>query len=59
MGPLSEQQAQHDGLIVAYDDDVTEEQVRDIDDLIREEFESGDWVSVEQESFKHIRFMDG
>lgn len=30
-------------------DDVTEEQVRKIDDLVREEFERGDWVTVEQE----------
>jgi hypothetical protein len=39
-----------DGLPVAYGDVVTEEQVRSIDDLVREEFEQGDWVTVEQES---------
>lgn len=29
---------------IAYDDDVTEEQVRQIEELFREEFERGDWV---------------
>lgn len=42
--------ARHDGLAVSYSDEVTEEQVRKIDDLVRKEFESGDWVTVEQES---------
>jgi hypothetical protein len=50
MGPMQKKHAQHDGLVVCYDDDVTEEQVRNIDDLVREEFEDGDWVTVEQES---------
>lgn len=50
MNPLRRQRgAQHDGLTVAYKDDVTEEQVRKIDELVHEEFESGDWVTVEQE----------
>jgi hypothetical protein len=40
----------HDGLPVSYLNDVTEEQVRKIDELVREEFERGDWVAVEQES---------
>lgn len=30
--------------------EVTEEQVRRIDDLVREEFEGGEWVTVEAES---------
>jgi hypothetical protein len=42
--------ARHDGLVVDYNEDVTEDQVRRIDDLVREEFEQGDWVTVEQES---------
>lgn len=50
MGPLRKQIARHDGLPVAYRDDVTEEQVRNIDALVREEFEHGEWEIVEQES---------
>ncbi len=50
MTPLRKQFARHDGLVVSYDDEVTEEQVRKIDDLVREEFECGEWVTVEQES---------
>jgi hypothetical protein len=50
MNPLRKQTARHNGLVVAYDDEVTEEQVRRIDDLVREEFESGEWVTVENES---------
>jgi len=49
MNPLRKQ-ARHDGLPVAYGDEVTEEKVRQIDDLVREEFEKGDWVTVESES---------
>jgi hypothetical protein len=48
MNPLRKQQ--HEGLAVSYDGDVTEEQVRRIDELVREEFECGEWVTVEQES---------
>jgi hypothetical protein len=40
----------HQGFTVDYSDEVTEEQVRRIDDLVREEFEHGDWVVVEKES---------
>jgi hypothetical protein len=36
--------------IVDYSDEVTEEQVRQVDDLVRKEFETGNWVTVEQES---------
>jgi len=36
-------------LPVSYMDDVTEQQVRKIDELVREEFDSGDWVTVEKE----------
>jgi len=50
MNPLRSKYERHNGLAVAYGDDVTEEQVRNIDDLVREEFERGDWVTVEQES---------
>ena len=50
MNPLRKALARHDGLPVSYLDDVTEEQVRKIDDLVHEEFEGGDWVTVEQES---------
>lgn len=34
---------------VSYDDEVTLEQARQIDDLVREEFETGEWVVVEHE----------
>jgi hypothetical protein len=50
MGPLRKEHARHDGLTVAYTDEVTEEQVRRIDDLVREEFERGHWEVVERES---------
>lgn len=50
MAPLRKQSARNDGLPVSYMEDVTEEQVRRVDDLVREEFERGDWVTVEQES---------
>lgn len=50
MGPLRKQSARHDGLVVNYNEDVTREQVQNIDDLVREEFEQGEWVTVEQES---------
>lgn len=49
MTPLRKQLVRQDGLPVAYADEVTEEQVRQIDDLVREEFEDGEWVTVEQE----------
>lgn len=49
MGPLRKH-ARHDGLVVDYRDEVTDDQVKKIDDLVREEFEHGDWVTVEQES---------
>jgi hypothetical protein len=38
------------GFVVDYSEDVTEEQVRKLDDLVRKEFETGNWVTVEQES---------
>jgi hypothetical protein len=50
MTPARKHDARQDGLPVSYLDDVTEEQVRKIDELVHEEFESGDWVTVEQES---------
>jgi hypothetical protein len=43
-------QALHNGLPVAYADEVSEEQVRKIDELVQKEFEGGGWVTVEQES---------
>lgn len=50
MGPARKQHdGLQDGLTVAYGDDVTEERVRKIDDLVREEFEFDDWVTVEEE----------
>jgi hypothetical protein len=42
--------ARHEGLAVCYFDDMTEEKARRIDDLVRKEFESGEWVTVEEES---------
>ncbi len=36
--------------IVDYSDEVTEEQVRQVDEIVRKEFETGNWVTVEQES---------
>jgi hypothetical protein len=50
MNPLRKKFAWHDGLTVSYGEDVTEEQVRQIDELVRQEFEDEDWVIVEQES---------
>lgn len=50
MSTLRKQALRHDGLVVNYKDEVTEERVRKIDELVREEFEKGDWVTVEQES---------
>lgn len=50
MPPARKHDARHDGLPVSYLDEVTAEQVRKIDELVHEEFESGDWVTVEQES---------
>jgi len=47
MNPL--RKVRHDGLAVAYTDQVSEEQVRRVDELVHDEFESGDWVVVEQE----------
>ena len=43
-------QALHTGLPVSYADEVSEDQVRKIDELVREEFQGDDWVTVEQES---------
>jgi hypothetical protein len=42
-------QALHQGLPVAYADEVSEDQVRQIDDLVHKEFEDDGWVTVEQE----------
>jgi hypothetical protein len=42
--------ARHEGAPVSYHDDMTEEKVRQIDDLVRKEFEEGEWVTIEQES---------
>lgn len=47
--PLRKPQRQ-EGFAVAYKDEVTEEQVRKIDDLLADEFKDGEWVTVEQES---------
>jgi len=49
MNPLRKQ-ALHNGLPVAYADEVTEDQVRKIDDLVNKEFQDEGWVTVEQES---------
>jgi hypothetical protein len=40
----------HQGLPVAYADNVSEETVRELDKRLREEFRDADWVTVEQES---------
>lgn len=42
--------ALHNGLPVAYADEVSEEQVRKIDELVQKEFEDEGWVPVERES---------
>jgi hypothetical protein len=42
--------ARHDGLPVSCHDDMTEEKVRRIDELVRKEFEDGEWVIIEKES---------
>ena len=49
MGPLRNQHAPHEGFTVAYNDEVTEEQVRKIDEALEDEFKDGEWVTVEQE----------
>jgi hypothetical protein len=49
MNPLRKQ-ALHNGLPVAYADDITEDQVRKIKELVQNEFKDDDWVTVEQES---------
>lgn len=54
MAPLRKQSARNDGLPVSYLDNVTEEQVRKIDELVHEEFENGDWVTVERKKQKVI-----
>lgn len=38
------------GFVVDYSEEVTEEQVRKLDDLVQKEFETGNWVTVEQDS---------
>jgi hypothetical protein len=43
-------QALNNGLPAAYADEVSEEQVRKIDDLVQKEFQDEGWVTVEQES---------
>ena len=40
----------HYGLPVAYADQVSEEQIRKINELVEGEFADGEWVTVEQES---------
>jgi hypothetical protein len=40
---------QHD-YVVEYSEDVTKEQVRKLDEIVRKERETGNWVTVEQES---------
>jgi hypothetical protein len=42
--------ARQDEYPVAYGDEVTEDQVRKIDDLLEREFKDTEWVTVEQES---------
>ncbi|MBO4221919.1 hypothetical protein [Bradyrhizobium neotropicale] len=42
--------AGRNGYIVDYSEEVTEEQVRKMDEAVRKEFETGNWVTVEQES---------
>lgn len=49
MNPLRKQ-ALHSGLPVAYADNVTEDQVRKINELVENEFNDDGWVTVEQES---------
>ena len=53
MGPLRNQHAPHEGFTVAYNDEVTEEQVRKIDEALEDEFKDGEWVTVEQSRDKH------
>lgn len=40
----------HNGLPVAYADNVSEEAVREMDKRLREQFRDAEWVTVEQES---------
>lgn len=49
MNAVRKIRSQHDGLVVSYADLVTEEQVRRIDELVHEEFQTGEWVTVEKE----------
>lgn len=49
MNPLRKQ-AVNSGLPVAYADEVSEEQVRKIDELVQVEFQDNGWEIVEQES---------
>lgn len=48
--PLRKLDLQEEGLPVAYSDEVSDDQVRRIDDLVRPEFDHGEWVTVESES---------
>lgn len=50
MSSLRKHAYRHEGLPVAYTDEVTEEQVRKINDLVSEEFKTGNWETVEQDS---------
>ncbi len=50
MNPSRKRFALSDGFPIAYSDEVTEDQVRQIDELVKEEFEDEGWVTVEQEA---------
>lgn len=51
--------APHGGFAVSYSDDVTKEQVRRIDEFVREEFDQGEWVTVEQEACPRCFVSEG
>lgn len=50
MSALRKQAFKHDGLPVSYADEVSLDQIRQIGELVRDEFVGEDWVTVEQES---------
>lgn len=50
MSALRKPAFRHDGLPVSYADEVSQEQIKKIGELVREEFVGEDWVTVERES---------
>lgn len=50
MSALRKQAYKHDGLPVAYADEVSADQIKQVGEMVRDEFVGEDWVTVEQES---------